>query len=199
MFETILEILKNLGLPGLFAGMYFEAFGLPFPGTLLVAFAGFLAKQGHSNIFLTWFVAMAGFITGSVSAFLIGRHVGEPFFRRWGRYLHLTSERFDTAQEWFQKSAPGFIIGGRFIPTVGNITPYMAGISNISLLRYLLYDFVHATIWVTMFLGAGWLLGRNWYLITEKQWFKWFWLFGIIIIIFFLAKHLYVARSKIKS
>lgn len=189
MIEKTLEIFRSLGLPGLFAGMYFESFGLPFPGTLLVAFAGFLSKQGHTNIIITLLVAIIGYLLGSTSAFLIGRYVGEPFFRRWGRYLHLTPERFDTAQEWFQRSAPGFIIGGRFIPTVGNVTPYMAGISHISLLRFLFYDLIHAILWLSLFLGAGWLLGRNWYHLIENQWTRWIWIIvGVVIIAFYLFK-----------
>ncbi|MBP2659113.1 MAG: yabI 1, partial [Firmicutes bacterium] len=44
--DRILEILSSLGLAGVFAGVFLEAIGLPFPGSVLVALAGFLSKQG---------------------------------------------------------------------------------------------------------------------------------------------------------
>ncbi|WP_176772711.1 hypothetical protein [Sporomusa acidovorans] len=36
MFDRILEILSSLGLPGVFIGVFLEAIGLPFPGSVLV-------------------------------------------------------------------------------------------------------------------------------------------------------------------
>lgn len=197
MFDKILEILSNLGLPGLFVGVYLEALGVPFPGSVLVALAGFLSKQGKINIVLAWLVSLLGYILGSVSAFLIGRHVGEPFIKKWGRTLHLTPERFDHAQHWLKKSAPGFIIGGRFIPTVGNITPYVAGISGISLIRFLLYDMIHALLWLTTFLGAGALLGRNWHHLTDSPWFKWLWVAGVLVLILYIFRHRIAFRNRV--
>ncbi|SHF07788.1 DedA family protein [Desulforamulus putei] len=189
MFDKILKILSSLGLPGLLAGVYLEALGVPFPGSVLVALAGFLSKQGKINMILAWLVSLLGYILGSTTAFLIGRHVGEPFIKRWGRFLQLTPQRFDHARQWLQKSAPGFIIGGRFIPTVGNITPYVAGISGISLVRFLLYDMIHALLWVTTFLGAGALLGRNWHRLMDTPWLKWFWVAGGLILLIYIFRH----------
>lgn len=194
MADKILEILSSLGLPGLFVGVYLEALGIPFPGSALVALAGFLSKQGKINIVLVWLVSMLGYIMGSASAFLIGQHVGEPFIKRWGRYLQLTPQRFDLAQQWLKKSAPGFIIGGRFIPTVGNVTPYVAGISGISLVQFLLYDIIHALLWLTTFLGAGALLGKNWLRLVDGPWFKWLWVAGGLFLFIYIFRHINVHR-----
>lgn len=189
MFDRILEILSSLGLPGLFGGVFLEALGLPFPGSVLVALAGFLSRQGDFPILLAWVVALVAYLLGSLSAFLIGRHIGEPFIERYGRYFHLTPERFERAQQLLIKSAPGYIIGGRFLPTVGNITPYVAGVSGISWIKFILLDLIHAVLWLTTFLGVGAIFGRNWQKILEGQWANWLILFGGALLLFYLVRH----------
>jgi membrane protein DedA with SNARE-associated domain len=173
LFDRIIEILSSLGLAGVFVGVFLEAIGLPFPGSVLVALAGFLSKQGEFNIIIAWLISLLGYMLGSISAFMLGRYIGEPFIKRWGRYIRLTPERIGKAQELLQKSALAYVIGGRFLPTVGNVTPYVAAISGISIAKFVIYDMVHAVLWLTIFLGVGAVLGNEWHTMVENPWFKW--------------------------
>lgn len=196
MFDRILEALSSLGLPGVFAGVFLEAIGLPFPGSVLVALAGFLSKQGEFNIIIAWLVALLGYLLGSLSAFMLGRYIGEPFIKRWGRYLRLTPERIDKAQQLLQKSAPAYVIGGRFVPTIGNVTPYVAGISGISAVKFLIYDLIHAIIWLSAFLGIGAILGDNWRWLAENPWFEWGAVGVGLLILGYIIKDLLPVRRK---
>jgi membrane protein DedA with SNARE-associated domain len=196
VFDRMLEFLSSLGLPGVFAGVFLEAIGLPFPGSVLVALAGFLSKQGEFNIIIAWLIALLGYLLGSFSAFMLGRRIGEPFIKRWGRYLRLTPERIDKAQELLQKSAPAYIIGGRFVPTVGNITPYAAGISGISIIKFLIYDMIHAVLWISIFLGVGAVLNSEWQRMIDNPWFEWGAIGGGLLILIYIFKDLLPARSR---
>lgn len=196
MFDRIVEMLSSLGLPGVFAGVFLEAIGLPFPGSVLVALAGFLAKQGEFTIFMAWVVSLLGYLFGSFSAFMIGHNFGEAFLQRWRKYIRLTPERMDKALELLQRSAPAYIIGGRFVPTIGNITPYVAGISGISLVKFLIYDMIHAIIWLTIFLGAGAALGRHWHNIVNNPWFSWLAVGASILLLVYVFRDLLPERSK---
>lgn len=196
MFDNILEFLSRLGLPGVFIGVFLEAIGLPFPGSILVGLAGFLSKQGDFNIVAAWLVSMLGYLLGSLSAFMIGRHFGETLLEQWKRYIRLTPERIEKAQKLLRKSAPVYVIGGRFLPTIGNITPYVAGISNISIIKFLIYDMVHAVLWLTIFLGAGVVFGSEWYMMTENPWVKWIAIGGGLLILVYVFWRLFSVRSK---
>lgn len=196
MSDRILEILSSLGLSGVFAGVFVEAIGLPFPGSVMVALAGFLSKQGEFSIVAAWLVSLLGYLLGSFSAFMIGHHIGEPFIERWGRYIRLTPERIDKAQELLQKSAPAYIIGGRFIPTVGNVTPYVAGISDISIVKFLIYDMIHAVLWLTIFLGAGAVLGSKWHRMADNPWVTWVAIGGGLLILFYVFRDFLFVRRK---
>jgi len=196
LFERILEILGNLGLPGVFAGVFLEAIGLPFPGSVLVALVGFLSKQGEFNIIIAWLVSLLGYLLGSLTAFMLGRYIGEPFIKKWGRYIRLTPERIDKAQELLQKSALVYVIGGRFVPTVGNITPYVAGISGISIASFLIYDMVHAVLWITTFLSVGAVLGSEWHRMVDNPWLKWGAIGGGLLILVYVFRDFIPVRSK---
>jgi len=199
LFDRILEVLSSLGLPGVFAGVFLEAIGLPFPGSVLVALAGFLSKQGEFNIIAAWLVALLGYLLGSFSAFMIGRHMGEAFIKKWSRYIRLTTERIDKAQEFLQKSTPIYVIGGRFVPTIGNITPYVAGISGISIVKFLIYDMIHAILWLTIFLGAGAALGSKWQQLADNPWLEWVAIGGSLLISVYVFRDLLPARNKNKG
>jgi len=196
LFDRILEFLSSIGLPGVFAGVFLEAIGVPFPGSVLVALAGFLSKQGEFDIIIAWLVSLLGYLMGSVSAFMIGRYIGEPFIKRWGRYIGITPERLDKAKELLQKSAPAYVVGGRFIPTVGNVTPYVAGISGISIARFLIYDMLHAVLWLTIFLGAGAVLGSQWNRMVDSLWLKWVTIGGGLLILVYVFRDFLSVRSK---
>jgi len=196
LFDRILEFLSSIGLPGVFAGVFLEAIGLPFPGSVLVALAGFLSKEGEFDIIIAWLVSLLGYLLGSVSAFMIGRYIGEPFIKRWGRYIRITPERLDKAKELLQKSTPAYVIGGRFIPTVGNVTPYVAGISGISIVKFLIYDMLHAVLWLTIFLGAGAVLGSQWHRIADNPWLKWISIGGGLLILVYVFRDFLSVRSK---
>lgn len=196
MFERMTEWLSSLGLPGVFAGVFCEAIGLPFPGSVLIALAGFMAKQGQFTIIMAGLVSLLGYLGGSISAFMIGRYIGEPFIKRWGRYFRLTPKRLNQAQKLLQKSAAAYVIGGRFVPTIGNITPYVAGISGISIVKFLFYDMVHAVIWLTIFLGAGTLLGGKWQSFTDKPWLEWIAIGGSVLMLAYVFRDLFFTRSR---
>lgn len=196
MSDRILALLSSLGLPGVFAGVFLEAVGLPFPGSALVALAGFLAKQGVFAIRTVWLVSLLGYLLGSLSAFLIGRHLGGDFITRWQKFTGLTPERLGRAQQLLQRSAPVYVIGGRFIPALGNITPYVAGLSGISAGKFLICDMIHAILWLTAFLGAGAALGSNWPRLADSPWLKWAAIGGGILIGVYVFGKLLSVRDR---
>lgn len=198
MTERIFEFLSNIGLPGIFVGVFLEAIGLPFPGSVLVILAGVLSKQGEFTITIAWLISLLGYLLGSISAFMLGRHIGEPFIERWGKYFSLTPERMDKAQKLLQKSAPAYIICARFLPTIGNITPYVAGLSGISTVKFLIYDMVHAMLWLTIFLGLGVVLGNEWYKILNNSWFKEIAIVVGLLILAYTFRNFLFARNKNK-
>ena len=168
MKEMILQYLATLGIAGLLIAIFIESMGVPFPGSLMVILAGFMVGQGRLNLYHVLTAAVLGFVLGSTAAFFLGRYVGEPFFKRCGKYLHISPREFNQAQAKFEHSSAVFIILGRFIPGISNVSPYLAGISHLGLGKFILYNFIFALIWGGLYLGVGIFFGNRWSLVSDR-------------------------------
>lgn len=160
----MIDYLTAFGIGGILLSSFVEALGVPFfPGGIMVIIGGFLVAKGYM-VFPAAMVATAlGFITGSVVAYLLGAKLGGRVFEKvGGRLLKVTPARLDKARTFLSRSAPGFIIFGRFIPGISNLTPYLAGIGQLSPGLFLTLTTLFAVSWSALYLTLGILFGNNW-------------------------------------
>lgn len=160
--DFLTNYIDTLGLGGLLGGIFIEALGLPFPGGMMIMFSGFLVNQNRLDFYSVFLVAVLAFNIGATAAYFIGRYMGEPVLDRYGKYLRINSGRVEKARRWMEQSAAVFIIVGRFVPMISNLTPYMAGASGLRLTRFLLYNLIFSVIWVSFNLSVGMLFGYKW-------------------------------------
>jgi len=200
MQEFLAEYLNTLGLGGLLGGLFIEAMGLPFPGGVMIMFAGFLIIQGQLNFYTVFLLALLGFNLGATVAFFIGRKVGDPLFNRYGRFLRVKNYNLEHARQHMKRSAPMFIIAGRFVPMVSNLTPYMAGASGLGWGQFLFYNFVFTMIWISLNISVGILFGHQWPVIAgymnNKLPLAVLALLAVYFIAKFLIKQFYGLRSE---
>ncbi|MDD4334192.1 MAG: DedA family protein [Desulfotomaculaceae bacterium] len=167
MFDLIVSFLSKLGLGGLLAGVYVEAMGLPFPGGIMVIITGILIEQGKLDFLSAFVVTFSGYSAGAITAYIIGKRLGQPFFMRCSKFLQLSPERFEKAQTWLDRSAPVFIIFGRFIPGISNLTPYMAGVSHIGFWYFFFYNSLFTAGWGFLYLMVGKFFGYNYQVVAR--------------------------------
>lgn len=166
MKDVILNYLSSLGLPGLAGGVLIESMGLPFPGGIMVILTGFLINQGKLDFTLALLTTYVGYTVGSFAAYFIGRYGGKPFLARFGRLFHISEDKFEQTLTWLDRSAPAFIIFGRFLPGLSNLTPYLAGVSRIGAGYFLFYNSIFALGWGILYLLLGMFFGHNYELIA---------------------------------
>lgn len=167
LLDLIFQYLSTLGLAGLLAGVVIEAMGIPFPGGIMVILTGFMIIQGQMSFTSALLTLYLGYTAGALAAYFIGKKLGQPFFTQGSKYLHIAPEKFAQAQSWIERSAPAFIIFGRFLPGVSNLTPYLAGVSRIGLGRFLIYNSLFALGWGALYLMLGMFFGHNYQTITQ--------------------------------
>lgn len=200
MQEFLADYLNTLGLGGLLGGLFIEAMGLPFPGGVMIMFSGFLINQDKLNFYTVFLLAMLGFNLGATAAFFIGRRVGEPLFNKYGRYLRVKNYNLERARQCMERSAPMFIIAGRFVPMVSNLTPYLAGASGLRWGQFLFYNFVFTIIWISLNISVGMLFGHKWPEIAgymnNKLPLAALALLAVYLTVKFLIKQIYGLRSE---
>ncbi|BAS26972.1 DedA family protein [Limnochorda pilosa] len=161
MTDWILWAVRTFGYPILAVGLFVEGLGLPFPGQITLLFAGFLASRG--DLALPWLAATAaaGALAGTLTAYGIGRGQGGRL-ARWFQRLGVPAERVRQAEETMARWGVWGYLVGRFIPTLGNVTPYLAGAGGAGLAVFSAAAVLHVAVWTGLPVAGGFLLGSRW-------------------------------------
>src|ERR1700682_4031687 len=92
--DALISLIPTYGPWIIFGIVAFESAGVPLPGeTILVAAALLAATTGQINIVVVVLAAAAGAIVGDGMGYMVGRRLGLPFLRRYGRYIRLDEDR----------------------------------------------------------------------------------------------------------
>ena len=160
--EWLLAWLSQYGYIGLFILLLLGIVGLPVPDETLLIFSGYLIQDKRLHPWLTLFAAFSGSISGISVSYIIGRTVGHGAILRYGRFLRITPARLEQVGAWFQRTGEWLLAFGYFIPGVRHFTAVVAGMSGLGYRQFALFAYGGAAVWVSLFLGLGYLVGENW-------------------------------------
>jgi membrane protein DedA with SNARE-associated domain len=102
-----------------------------------------------------------GYLVGALIGWAIGRWGGRPLLERHGRWFHLSPERLDRAEAWFERWGNLGVFIGRIVPVVRSFVSIAAGIFEMPLVPYTLLSLAGSAVWAFAFAGAGYGLGTG--------------------------------------
>jgi membrane protein DedA with SNARE-associated domain len=161
-------LLAAIGLPGLFALMIVESFGIPpIPSEIILPFAGFLVADGTFSLGGTILAALAGGLVGSFAAYAVGRWWRHRLAGLgWGQ-LRIRSEDLDEMDAWFRRRGEVTVAVCRVIPGIRSYVSYPAGTARMPPVRFAAYTLLGATPWTLALLYAGIVLRSNWLVVSR--------------------------------
>lgn len=136
--------------------------GLPIPDETLLVFTGYLIFRGSLHPVGAFVAAVAGAWTGISGSYLLGRTLGVGAVHRYGRYIHFTEARLAYVHRWFDRIGHWMLVVGYYIIGVRHFTAIVAGMSKLEYPTFIAYAWTGGALWVSTFLGLGYLLGDNW-------------------------------------
>ncbi len=128
-------------------------------------FAGFNVYQGHLTLLGIIAFGVLGDMVGASIAYVIGYYGRRELVERQGAKLHMSDQRLDRAERWFEQRGAIMITLSRLLPFVRAAFPYAAGVMKIPFGRF----FVLATAGSIVWIGALGLLGRE----VGSNWPSW--------------------------
>jgi membrane protein DedA with SNARE-associated domain len=132
-----------------------------FPGTHHVSLFGAKVGYGIGAFIVMALAGTLGYFVGALGGWWIGLRGGRPLFESRGRWLHVTPERLDRAEAWFQRWGNFGVLVGRVTPVVRSFVSIPAGIFEMRLAPYALYTVVGSAIWAFAIAGVGYGLGSS--------------------------------------
>jgi membrane protein DedA with SNARE-associated domain len=161
----VFSIVDSLGAAGVGLLIFLENLIPPIPSEVILPLAGFRARTGALNIWLTWPAATAGSVAGAVVLYGLGAWLGYDRLHALAgkRWFFLTSQKdLDRGEEIFDKHGGKIVLLGRCIPVIRSVVSIPAGIARMPLPRFLMLTAIGSGVWNALFIGLGWVLGENW-------------------------------------
>jgi membrane protein DedA with SNARE-associated domain len=160
-------IMATLGLPGLFALMADESFGIPpIPSEVILPFAGFLVADGTYSFSAAVVVSVAGGLAGAFIAYAVGRWWRSRLVGLGVGRLRLREDDLVRVDGWFAKHGEATVTLTRFVPFFRSYISYPAGTARMSPTRFGLYTLLGTVPWNLALIYAGFVLGSRWSLIV---------------------------------
>ena len=174
-FEILLDSEKLIaygGLTLLLAIIFAETglfFGFIFPGDALLITAGLLCSTENFdvNIFLLLTSVSIVAILGNITGYATGKYFGKKIFTKNDSFF-FKKKHLEITRNYFHKYGGAALVVGRFLPVVRTFAPIMAGVSEISFIKFSFYNVLGAVIWVWSLIPIGFLLGRKFPLLVNE-------------------------------
>ena len=172
MNHSILELLRSAvvdyGYWAVAGALLLENAGVPAPGETILLLASFLAYSQH-ELQLRWIIVVATIAAslGDNLGFALGYYGGRPLLSRYQSIFRVRASSLERGERLFARYGAVTVFLARFIFGMRILAGPLAGVLRMSWRRFLIFNFLGATVWVTVISGAGYLFGRHWHLLER--------------------------------
>ncbi len=195
--ETWLDLIQHYGYVASYFILTLGIIGLPVPDEVILTYLGYITSLGKMNFYLTFLTTFAGALSGITLSYLLGGKLGEPFLRKYGPKFFIKEKTIARTNDLFRKYGSFVLFICYFIPGIRHVAAYLAGITNFSFKRFILYAYSGAFIWITTFLTLGNRLGENW--VSIHHFLQRYMLYIMFLLLFSTVVLLIVMRLRIKK
>jgi membrane protein DedA with SNARE-associated domain len=174
--DHVTSFIGSNGVWAVFALMVIDAV-FPAASELVMLYAGALAAgafaqsvvlfghpiHSHPLAYLTMVLAgTIGYTVGSLAGWAIGLYGGRPFLESHGRWFHLSQEKLERAERWFERFGSWAVLLGRITPIARSFISIPAGVFRARLVSYTILTLIGSTIWCLALESVGYALGTRW-------------------------------------
>lgn len=163
----VVHIIETLGYFGVFIMMTLESACIPFPSEVIMSFAGFVVQEGQLSFLGIVVIGTLGNLVGSLIAYFVGLKGGRPILEKYGKYILITEDKLDLADDIFNKYGAATVFVGRILPVIRTFISLPAGIARMDIKKFTLYTALGCLPWTLILAYLGVILGQNWSVLTK--------------------------------
>ena len=160
-FHWLADTILALGYPGIVVLMAIESSILPLPSELVMPPAGYLAAKGQMNGVLAVAAGTLGSVIGALVNYGLALFIGEPLLRKYGKYVLVSQRSLNRSEAFFRRHGEISTLIGRLLPVVRHLISIPAGVSRMSLRRFILFTALGAGAWCAVLTYLGYIIGRH--------------------------------------
>ncbi|MBV9171500.1 MAG: DedA family protein [Chloroflexi bacterium] len=156
------SFLDRHGLVAAFVFLLVEEAGVPVPvpGDVLMLILGVHASQGRVVLWQAIGVMQLATMLGSTFLYFASRLAGRGLVYRYGRFIRLSPERLDRAEQWLKQHGSRAVFLGRLVPGLRIVTAVACGVFDVPARVFVPAMSVGALLYITVYTLLGFFLGQ---------------------------------------
>ena len=160
---AMVDLMDKLGLLGAGIAVGLDNLFPPIPSELVLPLAGFAASQGTFSLAGALIATTLGSVIGATILYAIGAVFGrERSLAIFDKVPLLKISDFERTEAWFAKHGSKAVFFGRMVPIFRSLISLPAGVERMNLALFLTLTTIGSLIWNSIFVVAGYRLGRDW-------------------------------------
>ena len=167
MQELMISLMSKYGYLAVFSLVAIENIFPPIPSEVILLGGGFLTTTIGLNVVLMIIAATLGSLVGAIVLYYIGKIFNKERLKKIisgkiGKVLRLKEKDIEKADEWFDNKGNKTVFFCRFIPIVRSLISIPAGMSEMPIVKFLIYTTMGSLIWNSILIIIGNRVGDNW-------------------------------------
>ena len=160
--ELAVDVVRELGLLGVFVLMVLESACIPVPSEATMLFAGFNVSDGEYSLAAAVATGSVANLVGSWLAYWLG-YVGRvDLLEKHGRKLHIKRSHLEWADRWFERHGDATVFFTRMLPIIRTFISLPAGVAKMPFWRFSVLTLAGCVPWVLMLTFIGKQAGDRW-------------------------------------
>jgi membrane protein DedA with SNARE-associated domain len=128
-----------------------------------ISLGGHHFKPGFDSYLAVVLTGVGANLVGVVFGWALGAYGGHDLLERHGRWLHVTPERIERAERWFERFGSRAVPLGFACPVIRSFVALPAGIAGWPLRRLLPFALAGILTFCFAIAGLGWAVGSSWH------------------------------------
>jgi membrane protein DedA with SNARE-associated domain len=164
------SFLNRHGLLAAFVFLLIEEGGVPVPvpGDVLMLILGVHAREGTVSLWQAVGATWLGTMIGSTLLYFGSRIAGRGLVYRYGRFIRLTPERLDNAEQWLKQHGSRAVFLGRLVPGLRIVTAVACGVFEVPFRVFFPAMSLGALLYILVYTLLGYFLGPPVLSLLEK-------------------------------
>lgn len=133
-------------------------------GETILILGGLAAHMGYLDLRWVIMAAFLGTLLGDQLYFFLGRRHGQDWLNKRPHW----QKRSKRVLKLMERHQTLLILGFRFLYGLRTITPFVIGMSHVSIRRFILLNIIGALIWAVVIGVSGYLFGNAFELVIGK-------------------------------
>jgi membrane protein DedA with SNARE-associated domain len=156
------DVVRELGLVGVFLLMLGESACLPIPSEATMLFAGFNVAEGEYSLLAATFIGVAANVVGSWAAYGVGYFGRVDLIEKHGHKVLIKQRHLKTADRWFEHHGDATVFFSRMLPIVRTFISLPAGVAKMPFWRFTVLTTIGCIPWVFALVFIGKQAGDRW-------------------------------------